>query len=279
MSASAEQLDVQGLELERLWSVTTLLDMALGAGRGLQDYIARETATAAVDKRATLDAMLKEGTRDEAIKFLMDARWASIDRARARGDEVHRAAEAIALGAEPITMRDEIKPYVEQLVRWLKTWRPKFVLAEAPVYNLTYRYAGTCDGIFEIDGRSYLFDYKTTPKDPADPKTRSRPPYSETALQIAAYVHAEEVGVLSEQRYTDKQERYYLYDETVEHAPMPKVDGALAIIVSPFDCFAVPVSIGEVPWATFRHALEIAKWQQSLYRQAFGPQLIARPES
>jgi hypothetical protein len=193
---------------------------------------------------------------------------------------VHRAAEAIALGAPTplITpeLQHEIEPYVEQLVRWLKTWEPHFVLAEAPVYNLTYRYAGTCDGIFELGGRTYLFDYKTTPK---GPDAKSRPPYPETSLQLAAYAHAETVGVLAQQRYTDKQERYYLVDPTIEQKPMPKIDGALAIIVSPFDCFAVPVSVGEIPWASFRHALELAKWNEQLARQAFGPALLARPTS
>ena len=276
----AEQQTIGGgVELERLWSVTTLLDMALGAGRGLLNWHSEQTAIAAVDKQRTLATMLEEGTREDAIKWLMQQRWAATDRAKARGEEVHRAAEAIALGAEPITMRPEIEPYVAQLVRWLKTWKPKFVMAEAPVYNLTHRYAGTCDGIFEIGGQSFLFDYKTTPKDPADPKTKSRPPYSEAALQIAAYVHAESVGVLKEQRYTDKQERYYLFDPSGDQQPMPKVDGALAIIVSPYDCFAVPTSIGDVPWATFLHVLEIAKWNASEYRKAFGASIVARPET
>jgi hypothetical protein len=274
--SAAEQQTVSGTEQERLWSVTTLLNMALGSGPGLVYWHCEQTATICIDRRSTLETM----ERTEAIKWAVDKRWEATERAKARGTEVHRAAEAIALGAPtPLIspeLKAEIEPYVQQLVRWLETWKPKFVLAEAPVYNVTYRYAGTCDGVFEIDGRRYLFDYKTTPK---GPDARSRPPYSETALQLAAYAHAEEVGVLSQQRYTDRRERYYLYDRTMEHEPMPKVDGAFCIVVSPFDCFAVPVSIGDVPWGTFRHALEVAKWNESGYRDAFGASLIAAKEA
>jgi len=273
VTAAEQQIAIPSASTERLWGVTTLLNMALGAGPGLVYWHCEQTATICLDRRSTIDTM----KRDEAIKWAVDKRWEATERAKARGTEVHRAAEAIALGA-PTPLIDsalaaEIKPYVDQLVRWLETWKPVFVMAEAPVYNLTFRYAGTCDGIFEIAGRTFMFDYKTTPK---GPDAKSRPPYSETALQLAAYAHAEQVGVLSQQRYTDRQQRYYIYDETIEHEPMPKVDGALAIVVSPFDCIAVPVSIGEIPWASFRHALEVAKWNESGYRQAFGAQLIAK---
>ena len=274
MNAVEQQIAIPTATTERLWGVTTLLNMALGAGPGLVYWHCEQTATICLDRRSTLDTM----KRDEAIKWAVDKRWEATERAKARGTEVHRAAEAIALGAptpliEP-DMAREIAPYVEQLVRWLKTYQPTFVMAEAPIYNLTHGYAGTCDGIFEIGGQRYIFDYKTTEK---GPDARSRPPYSNASLQMSAYAHAEQVGLLADRRFAEQQkDRWYIYDPAVEHQPMPPVDKALCIVVSPVDCFAQHVAIGEIPFQSFLHAKALAEWNRDLFKQAFGTTWVAK---
>lgn len=266
---------LEGTELLRLWSVTTLLKMGLGTSEGLVYWNCEQTAIAAVDKRATLEAMLRESGRDETVKWLIKERWNATERAKVRGSDVHRAAEAIALGQEPIIVPGT-EAYVEQLTGWLRKWQPRFIMAEAPVYNVTHAYAGTCDGVMEIAGTPVLFDYKTTEK---GPDAKSRPPYHETALQMTAYAHAESVGVLSEQRYDGFRQRYYVYDPTVEHAPMPAVKGAICIVVSPVDCYAVPVSIGPKVWDAWLHVLAMARWNSEGSKQVFGPMLDTQPLS
>jgi hypothetical protein len=269
MTSATEQQQLSGVGQRRLYSVTALQKMALGSGTGLVNWHCEQTAITAVDKRSTVEAMLRESGRDETIKWLVSSRWDNVDRARVRGTDVHKAAEAIALGIEP-TIVPGTEPYVEQLVRWYRKWRPEFMLAEAPVYNVEHAYAGTCDGIMVLDGHRLLFDYKTTDK---GPDARSRHPYSEAPLQIVAYARATEVGVLAEQRYDGFQQRYYLYDEAAQHEPMPTVDGALCIVISPFDCFAVPVSIGEIAWQAWLHTIAVARWQSEQWRNAFGSAL------
>lgn len=266
MSATIEGT---GTELLRLWSVTTLIKMALGVGQPLVNWNCEQTAVAAVDKRATLDAMLAESGREETIKWLVKERWNVIERHQIRGTDVHRAAEAIALGIEP-TIVPGTEAYVEQLRRWQQKWKPEYLLAEAPVYNATHAYAGTLDGIMRVGGRSLLFDYKTTPK---GPDARSRPPYPEVALQMTAYANAESVGVLSEQRYDGFRQRYYLYDPSVEHASLPPIDGAICIVVSPVDCYAVTVSIGPKVWDAWRHVLALAAWNDEGTKHVFGATL------
>jgi hypothetical protein len=281
--STTKQEALAGTELVELWSVTNALDKGLGVGEAIVQWACEQTAIAAIDKRRTWEPMLEDSGRDETIQWLKRQRWTATKRAKQRGTEVHRVAEALALG-RPTPIIDaevakEIEPYVEQLVRWLELYRPAFVMAEAPVYNLELGYAGTCDGIFDIEGRGrFIFDYKTNSK---GPEARSRPPYSNASLQLAAYAHAEQVGLLADRRYSEKGDRWYVYDHAAEHAPMPKVDAGLCVVVTPYDCYAVPVSIGEIPWRSFQHALALASWnaaksstEQALYVNAFGPQWI-----
>ncbi len=263
------------VEQLRLWSVTTLLKMGLGTGPGLINWIVDQVATAAIDKRATVEAMLRDNDRDGAIKYLKDQRWKKTDKAKVRGTDVHKAAEAIALGQEP-TIVPGTEAYVEQLARWIERFAPTFLMAEAPVYNPAEFYAGTLDGVIELDGKRLLIDYKTT--EHAPDSGRSRPPYDEVALQLVAYARATEVGVIAEQRYDGKNQRYYMYDPTQAHEPMPEVDGALCIVVSPFDCTAVPVRITDAVWDAFLHVREAAQWREFDSKTVFGPALTLREE-
>lgn len=257
MSAQAALAATETIEL---WSVTTLLKTAIGAGQGLINWNCEQTAIAALDQRDVVDQMLRVKPRDEVVKYLVKERWNATERARVRGTNVHAWAEAIALGKPPPELEPQEIPYGEQLARWIERVQPTYLMAEAPVYNLTHRYAGTCDGIVSLEGRRVLFDIKTTEK---GPDARSRPPYKETALQIAAYAHAEEVGVLPERRHDKFNRRSYVYDPTAHREPMPQVDAALCVVVSPFDCFAVEVAIGDDVFRAFRAVLEVARFLES----------------
>jgi hypothetical protein len=148
-------------------------------------------------------------------------------------------------------------------------------MAEAPVYHPAEHYAGTLDGIMELEGSRLVFDYKTTEHHPDGEKRR--PPFPEVALQLCAYRHAREVGVLSEQRYAGGR-RYYLYDPDVPHEPLPETDGAICIVMSPYDCFAVPVRTDEQVWDAWLHVIECARWQLQDGYGVFGPQLAPPPE-
>jgi hypothetical protein len=269
-----DQQQLAGTEQLRLWSVTSLLKIALGTSYGLVNWNCEQTAIASIVKRATVDAMLRDSGQEQAVAWLVEERWNLIERARVRGTNVHKWAEAVALGVEPPELAAHEKPYAEQLARWMLKHRPEFLMAEAPVYNLTDAYAGTCDGVMLLDGKRLIFDYKTTEHGPnavgRGGRPKSRPPFPEAALQLVAYAKAQEVGVIAEQRYDGRQQRYYLYDASVEHAAMPAVDGALAIVISPHDCYAVAVDIGPETHTAWRHVLEVARWQDETSRHVFG---------
>jgi hypothetical protein len=253
----------------KLWSVTSLIKAGLGTSEQLVNWNVRDTARRAVEGHDVIGAMLAKDDLEGAIDHLVSGRWRKSKKAMARGSEIHAAAEQLALGAEP-DVEEHVRPYVDQYARWLEAFQPRFLMAEAPVYNVTYGYAGTCDGVLELAGRPLLFDIKTTEHLPGS--DRMRPPYPEVALQLVAYSRAEHIGLLSEQRYSGGR-RYYLFDPAAEHEPMPRVDGALAIVISPGDCLAVPVRVDEEIWEAFLDVQAAARWQIHTSRNLFGPPL------
>lgn len=264
-----------------LWSVTTMIKLGLGTSEGLVRWRSGEVAAAAYDRHRTLKSFIDDGDRDGAIKWLQDQPFATTSKAAARGTDVHKAAEMFALGQTP-EVDDSILPYVNQYRRFLDEHKPTFLMAEAPVYSPSYGYAGTLDGIIELQGKRLVADLKTTAHGPdaknASGSPKARPPFPEIALQLVAYRRAELVGLLSEQRYASGK-RYYVYNPDARHEPMPETDGAIAIVVSPYDYTLTPVRTDETVWLAWRHVMECARWSVSTSRNVFGPHITAAMET
>lgn len=263
----------------RLWSVTTLIKAGLGTAPGLVKWHKNKVAEMAVAEREVVELMLRHGTTDAAVKHIVGRADEFTSNAMERGTIVHKVAEAYAKGAPIPAYPAEFQGYVDSFLGWLDQYRPRFEMAEAPVYNPRIGYAGTLDAIVELEGSGLLVvDYKTT-EHPPDSKTR-RPPHPEVALQLCAYSRATEVGLLAEQRYDGWGQRYYLYDPDAKHEPMPAVrrDVALCITISPYDCFATAVRIQDDVWRSFGHVMEVAKWSEVLSKQVLGQRLLVPSE-
>ena len=259
----------------RLWSVTTLIKLAFGTSEPLVNWAVNTTAAAAFDRHRILTQFVEDGDREGAIRWLRDQRWQKSGEAAARGTDLHKAAEKLALGQAP-EVEDHILPYLEQYQRFLTEHQPRFLMAEAPVYNPTFGYAGTLDGIVVLDDVPLVADIKTTQHGP-DAKTprgdpKARPPFPEVALQLVAYRRAEQVGLLSEMRYAQNK-RYYVYDPTAQHEPLPETGGAVCIVISPEDYTVTPIRTDEVVWKAFRHAIANARWNVETSRQVIGAQI------
>lgn len=256
-------------EALHLLSVTTLIQEALGYGRGMLNWKDKFAGEVAVEGHQVIGAMLARGERGAAMDYIQGASRRYAREAADRGTRTHSALETLTLGGVP-RLDDEIEPYVRQYERWLARFQPEFLMVEAPVYHPELGYAGTTDGVMKLAGLPLSFDYKTTNH---PPEKESRPPYPEVALQLCAYSRATEVGVLSEQRYSDRGKRYYIYDPTQPHEPMPEVnhDWALAIVISPYDCRAVPTRVDEEVWVAFRHAQAVARFRIETARTLFQP--------
>lgn len=99
--------------------------------------------------------------------------------AATQGIGVHEALEAwFATGSLPATVTDAEAPYIEQAIRWAMEWNPKPLHLEPEVYAEA-GYAGSVDGIFEINGEICIVDYKTGGV------------FESAAMQLAAYAHAD----------------------------------------------------------------------------------------
>lgn len=77
---------------------------------------------------------------------------------------------------------DDVKPFAVNLWLWLESNKPTVWHSEVPVFNDTYGYAGTCDGIIYLDGKLWAFDCKTQ-----NSYSAKRSHFA----QVAAYARAE----------------------------------------------------------------------------------------
>ena len=137
----------------RLWSITTIIGVVKSSAI---DYWSRQqVAKAAIAIRRSLDTRVEEDGEDVVEKFLMDAPFRKPKDQRSAtqlGTDFHAVAEDIAItGRSPsLDPNDELVPMVGQFLKWLDRAQPEFLAAEMPVYNLTYGYAGTADGIMRL---------------------------------------------------------------------------------------------------------------------------------
>lgn len=261
----------------RLWSVTSLIKLGLGTSDALVNWAVNTTCEAAYDRHKIFSQFVQDGDRAGAIDWLKRQRFQKSGVAAARGTDLHKAAEQLALGLEP-KIEPENQGYLDSYMSFLEEHQPEFLMAEAPVYApTTGGYAGTLDAVMRLGDTVVVADIKSTPHAPDS--GRSRPPFPEASLQACAYRHAEVVGLLSEQRYASGK-RYYMYDPSAHHEPMPETEGAVCIVVSPYDYMVVPMRTDEVVWRAFRHVMECARFQvetsKTLFGPAITPQAVAR---
>jgi hypothetical protein len=250
-----------------LVSATTLIKDALGTSGGLVNWAVNTTAAAAYDRHKILEQFVEDEDREGAIKWLKDQRWQKTGEAAARGTDVHQVAEQLHLG-NVVEYDAHLEPWVVQYRRFLEDFQPRFLMAEAPVYNLTHRYAGTLDGVAVIAGKTVVVDVKTTAHGPDSGK--SRPPFPEVALQLTLYRRAELVGLLADRKEIQYR-RYYVFNPEAHAEPMPETEGGVCIVISPEDYMVVPVDTSESTWKACRHVIQVARFQTETSKTVFGP--------
>lgn len=162
-------------------SVTTIIGILDKSGP-LVGWAKREVGNAAVRNLDVLAKMVETAGSESAARWLATIPGYQRDTAANRGSDVHALAEALSRGQE-VPIPEEIAPYLDAFQAWRREWTPRYIAAEEMVCSLRYGYAGTLDAIVEIAGETWLVDYKT-----------SKGVYPDTALQLAAYAHADFIG-------------------------------------------------------------------------------------
>lgn len=251
----------------RYWSVTTIISGGVPSP-ALTTWAVNTTAEYAVTHRHAW-ASLADTDPQAAIDLIRKARFRRSSNAMARGSDVHAWIDARIKGAPAPAVDDAIRPWIDNADRFLDAFQPEFELAEAPLFSLRYRYAGTLDAVARIGDRTLILDYKTHDKTMT---ARSRPPYDSTALQLAAYRHADVISIRPAHIEEWGGRRYYVWSDEDEHMPMPDVDGAAVVTIGPTpgDVELVPVRTDEPVWAAFLHAREVFRWSLTLSREVIG---------
>ena len=281
---------------QHFFSVTTILKAL--ASPALEYWAIKQTAMAAMDSQATWAAMLDDQGRAETIKWLCGARYRRPKLelgADQLGTVVHKACEYYALSGEkpskewvedlvmahaaPTVQREnEVRTVglmLQQFDTWLNRFQPEYTAAEQPVYNEQFGYAGSLDCILTIGGTRLLTDYKTR-REPLTAKGEAQTPYGETALQLAAYRHAEIAGVVRPRRVEKFRRRYYLLspEEKEIGEPMPQVDGGLCIILTPASCEAYPMRCDQEIFDFFLYTFEAWRWNEDVSKRVVGDPLV-----
>lgn len=223
---------------EEFYSVTTMLQ-SVPKQRVFTAWAAKLVAEGAVEafRNGTLAALVAEDPED-AVRHLKGMPNKKRERAANAGTTIHSWVEAHILGAEPPIVPIHLRPQLEQFRAFEEKYKPRYLAAEATVYNRRERYAGTLDIIAEIDGRIGLID------------TKSGGLYAEAAMQLAAYRNAEYIGG----------------PDGVEH-PLPKVDFTAVLHIQPESFRLVEVLSTDEVFYAFRVAREMFRWETDLSKR------------
>jgi ribosome-associated translation inhibitor RaiA len=221
--------------------VTTLLSLGL-AKPALINWAGNTTAGYAIDHWDELAEM----PISKRLTVLQKAKYAERDAAARRGTQVHSLAEELVHGRE-VDVPEALAGHVESYVRFLDKWQPTPLHVETVVANRSVNYCGTLDLIATMRGQCWLLDVKTA---------RSGI-YPETALQLAAYAHAE-----------------VLLDGEDE-LPMPTIDRAAGVWVRADGYDVIPLDVGPSVFATFRHVAYVARVMRDVAESWRGESLAA----
>ena len=181
---------------------------------------------------STVGRAMTEGASDFSTisKRVQEALNANVD--ANNGTNFHSYAEAIAKGDKDSfdisSANSTVLSFIRAFDKWVEKYDPKAIYSEVPIYNESVGYAGTCDGITEINGNRYLIDYKTSKK--------AKFPWRSVKWQLAAYRGAEKMGVdtVASKVEVNGKRFYEIPDQSYEKLPpMVKVDGCLVIQISP----------------------------------------------
>jgi hypothetical protein len=225
--------------------VTTLINGGFPKPQ-LVNWAARTVAEYVADNFDLIREVRAQG-RQETVDLLKGAHYRDRDRAAARGTEVHAIAEEIIYGRS-VSVDEHLRPYVDGYVEFLDQWCIEPVITERPCASREWLYAGTFDAIVDfgagqLKGKRYLLDWKT-----------SKGVYGETAMQLAAYAHAD----------------FYMEPDDRE-TPMPEVHGLGVVHITPNGTALYLVADPAEAWKSFQHVAFVAKNTDSIKKQITEP--------
>lgn len=215
-------------------SITDVLDKP-----ALVRWKREQVALAAI---GSLDWLVANRTKpqDELVATLLAVRNKG-DLGRERGSRIHAVLEAV-LQRHPVNVEERDVAAVNGARAWLNENHVRPLEVEALLIHETLGYGGTCDLIAEIDGVTWLLDWKTS-RSVAWPNTGRV--YSDLRLQLVAYRNAEFVARPG---------------DPTRH-PLPAIARCGILHVTDEGTKLYPADPSDEDWATFRACLWIHGWK------------------
>jgi hypothetical protein len=213
---------VYALDGARIPGATTVLNKAI-AKNALNYWYGRQAAQWAA---TNVDSLQLLGESDW-IKQAAGAADRAKDSAANVGTQLHEHAKALVEGRAthpPAELADRVR----HMADFLDTHDVHEVASEASVYHEAFRYAGTLDLVAEVDGTTWLLDWKT-----------GKGVYPEVALQLAAYRYAT-----------------HLVAEGIEMR-MPPVERCGVLWIRESGWELIPVRADEDSWQVFIDCLSV----------------------
>lgn len=219
------------LDGQKIISVTRVLSLGLPKP-ALINWAASEAAKAAWEQKETLAT----ANYSEFIQTVSKAHERTRNTAAVKGTTVHTYGQKLAHGERVEGIPDEVAKKVDQYVKFLNEWQVVPVVTEAAVCILSIPCGGTFDIVFTsplFPGRVFLGDIKT-----------SKAVYGETALQLEGYGRAD----------------FYI-DGGGGEVPMADlgITDHVVIHLEEDRYHVVEMEHGDEVWATFQHAVGVAK--------------------
>jgi hypothetical protein len=228
-------------KIERAWSVTTLLQ---GEPKpALPYWSVKEGATFAVDNIAEV-ASLAKTDRDAAIDLIKRAPWRKRDKAANIGSTLPHVIEARTLGSDP-NVPEDVESYIRQFDDWCSVYEPEWEALEVVIWNPDESYAGRLDAIAtlgRLGGKRFLLDWKS-----------GSGTYPSHAMQANLYARAP----------------LMFDDRTGIEAPMPDIDGAAIVRISPDGWTFTEVNLSEDIYRAGLYCREMYRWMNETSKTAF----------
>jgi hypothetical protein len=224
----------------------------------LVNWAAKRVAEIAVGRRRVWEGM---DSPSEMIDWLKRAPYREKEGAAVQGSAIHDWAEQRVLG-QPVTVEDlpvEQRPWALSFLSFVHEMEPTWEMSEASVYNREHSYAGTLDALLRLPDRTVAGIRANGGPDLSglglvDYKTNKSGIFPETALQLAAYRHAEFVGL------PDGSE-----------IPMPRVDWCAALWVTDTGYQLIPINAGHLAFEYFLSARMVRDFCEDVGKVLLAP--------
>jgi hypothetical protein len=171
-------------------SVTTILGALPKNGLDWYGYkLGCEAVIDYVEQGGSLKDLDGEGLYEALKKAKRITPYTNLKKAGGRGTTIHDLAERLLTTGEMGEVPEELQGYATALVDWYtneKQYKSEVIAVEAPLFSLSYKYAGTVDAILKRQGHYVVLDFKT-----------SKGIYESHLLQGTAYeAAAREMGII-----------------------------------------------------------------------------------